>query len=219
MHHGGGGGRRSRTVLRFHGPGRRRVAPPRAGDRGAQALAALKDAPALHALVLDLGFNAVEHGGARALAALKDAPALHVLTLNLLENSVGDAGAQALAAVRHAKALHTLTLNLSTNAVGDCGAQVAPPAFSQASAVAAVAVSVSEWQQIPIQRPSSSTEPIRYVPVLPCRTPSAPPPKPCANGRPRSSAGHAPPQRACVLRGGAGSPPTPPSRVSMKPDA
>ena len=46
------------------------------GDSGAQALAALKDAPSLHTLSLDLRGNSVGDRGAQALAALKDAPSL-----------------------------------------------------------------------------------------------------------------------------------------------
>ena len=48
--------------------------------------------------------------GAQALAALKEAPSLHTLTLNLQNNSVGDSGAQALAALKESPLLHTLTL-------------------------------------------------------------------------------------------------------------
>ena len=50
--------------------------------------------------------------GAQALAALKDAPSLHTLSLDLCENSVGESGAQALAALKDAASLHTLSLDL-----------------------------------------------------------------------------------------------------------
>ena len=53
------------------------------GDNGAQALAGLKDAPALHTLHLYLGHNHVGENGAQALAGLKEAPVLHTLHLDL----------------------------------------------------------------------------------------------------------------------------------------
>ena len=93
------------------------------GDKGAQALAGLKTAPALHTLHLDLGDNHVGDNGAQALAGLKEAPALHTLDLNLEDNNVGDNGAQALAGLKIAPALHTLDFHLGHNHVGDNGAQ------------------------------------------------------------------------------------------------
>ena len=93
------------------------------GDSGAQALAALKDAPSLHTLCLDLGQNSVGESGAQALVALTDAASLHSLCLNLWWNSVGESGAQALAALKDAASLHTLSLDLCGNSVGESGAQ------------------------------------------------------------------------------------------------
>ena len=82
------------------------------GESGAQALAALKDAPSLHTLSLDLHGNSVGESGAQALAALKDAPSLHTLSLDLRGNSVGDSGAQALAALKDAASLHTCSVTI-----------------------------------------------------------------------------------------------------------
>ena len=61
---------------------------------------------------LDSRDNNLLPSGAQALAGLKDATALHTVTLNLGHNLVGDSGAQALAELKDAAALHTLTLNL-----------------------------------------------------------------------------------------------------------
>ena len=58
------------------------------GAAGAQALAALKDAPALCSLHLDLERNQVKASGAQALATLKDAASLAMLHLNLSANQV-----------------------------------------------------------------------------------------------------------------------------------
>ena len=60
-----------------------------------RALAALRDAPAVRLLSLDLSSDAGRDRGARALAALKAATALRVLSLQLAANSVGAAGAGA----------------------------------------------------------------------------------------------------------------------------
>jgi hypothetical protein len=57
-------------------------------DEGAQALALLKEAPALVALDLNLGHNVIGDGGAEALAGLREAPALHALALNLNFNHI-----------------------------------------------------------------------------------------------------------------------------------
>ena len=89
------------------------------GDSRAQALARLKDAPALHTLTLSLWFNCVGDSGAHALAGLKEAPAVHTLTLVLGANNIGASGVQALAGLKEARALHTLYLDLGHNAVGD----------------------------------------------------------------------------------------------------
>ena len=78
------------------------------GENGAQVLAALKDAPSLHTLYVDLGQNSVGESGAQALAALKDAASLHTLSLRLGQNSMGDRAAQALAALKDAASLHTV---------------------------------------------------------------------------------------------------------------
>ena len=94
------------------------------GDDGAQALAALKCAPALHTLTLNLRGNTVGDKGVQALAALKEAPCLHTLTVELSDNAVGPSGARALAALKEAQSLQALTLNLRGNTVGDIGAQV-----------------------------------------------------------------------------------------------
>ena len=94
------------------------------GDRGAQALAVLKETPLLHTLTLDLGANSVGASGGQALAALKEAPWLRTLTLYLHLDSVGTGGAQALAALKEAPLLHTLTLDLSSNLVGASGALI-----------------------------------------------------------------------------------------------
>ena len=63
-------------------------------------LAALKDAPALTFLSLDLGYNHLVDRGAQALAELKHALLLATLVLNLKGNRIGttgDSSAQALA--------------------------------------------------------------------------------------------------------------------------
>ena len=77
------------------------------GDSGAQALAGLKNAAALHTLTLNLWHNNVGDSGAEALAGLKNVAALHTLTLNLAHNDVGDSGVQALVGLKNAAALHT----------------------------------------------------------------------------------------------------------------
>ena len=89
------------------------------GYTGAQALAGLKDASALHTLTLEFQCTYVGPSGAQALAGLKDATALHTLTLDLGFNNVGNNSAQALAGLKDAAALHTLTLGLRGNNVGD----------------------------------------------------------------------------------------------------
>ena len=66
----------------------------------------------VRSLQLDHGGNSVGESGAQALAALKDAPSLHTLSLDLRGNNVGGSGAQALAALKDAPSLHTLSLNL-----------------------------------------------------------------------------------------------------------
>ena len=96
--------------------------PSTAGPGGAQALACLKDARALHTLSLHLMWNNIGANGARSLAALAAAPVLHSLHLSLWHNSLGNAGAEALAGLRAAPALHTLTLDLGDNCIGDGGA-------------------------------------------------------------------------------------------------
>ena len=80
------------------------------GGSGAQALAAVKDAPSLHTLSLNLRQNSVGESGARALAALKDAPSLNTLSLDLSGNFMGGSGAQALAALKDAASLNTLSV-------------------------------------------------------------------------------------------------------------
>ena len=86
--------------------------PPnfKAGRNGAQALAGLKEAPALHALRLYLSVNNVGDNGAEALAGLKEAPVLHTLYLDLVGNKVGASGAQAFQGLQ-APALRILQLN------------------------------------------------------------------------------------------------------------
>ena len=54
-----------------------------AGAIDAQAVAGLKEAPALHTLILDLWGNNLGYSGVQALASLKEAPALHTLTLDV----------------------------------------------------------------------------------------------------------------------------------------
>lgn len=95
------------------------------GDADAVAieLAALKDAPSLHRLHLDLGYNGLGEAGARALAGLKDAPSLNHLALHLKGNDLADAGAQALAALKGAPFIQTLTLDLTQNGLGVAGAR------------------------------------------------------------------------------------------------
>ena len=73
------------------------------GDSGAQALAGLKNAAALHTLTLNLWHNNVGDSGAEALAGLKNAATLHTLTLNLWYNNVGASGVQALAGLKNAR--------------------------------------------------------------------------------------------------------------------
>ena len=92
-------------------------------DAGAAALAALKAAPALRDLRLNLEGCGVGDAGAQALAGLREAPALQALRLELRGNGVGDAGAHALAALTEARALRTLGLDLGGNQLGDAGAQ------------------------------------------------------------------------------------------------
>ena len=58
------------------------------------------------------GGGRVGAGGAQALAALKEAPLLHTLTLDLQHSSLGSSGAQTLAALKGAPSLHTLTVNV-----------------------------------------------------------------------------------------------------------
>ena len=58
------------------------------------------------------------------MATLKDAPALHTLVLGFAHNQVSATGAQALAAMKDAQALHTLHLDLGYNQLGANGAQV-----------------------------------------------------------------------------------------------
>ena len=65
--------------------------------------------------------------GAQALAALHQAPSLTALHLNLMSNSVGDDGAQALAALKATPALTDLTLRLRYNDIGPAGAGASPP--------------------------------------------------------------------------------------------
>ena len=65
-----------------------------------QNLKALKEAPLLHTLKLDLPFNSIGNSGTQALAALKEAPLLHTLELDLPSNLVQDSGAEAFAALK-----------------------------------------------------------------------------------------------------------------------
>ena len=65
-------------------------------DAGAQALAALREAPALHSLCLDLSWQAIGYDGALALTSLLEAPSVRVLHLDLRYNRLGAAGALAL---------------------------------------------------------------------------------------------------------------------------
>ena len=51
------------------------------GESGAQALAALKDAPSLNTLSLVLSGNSMGDSGAQALAALKDGPSVNTLSV------------------------------------------------------------------------------------------------------------------------------------------
>ena len=92
------------------------------GDAGVQALVGLRDAPALHSVTLNLVGNGVGPAGAAGLAALKDTPSLHTLVLTLGWNVLGDRGVQALAALKHSPSLRSLSLHLGWNAIGDCGA-------------------------------------------------------------------------------------------------
>ena len=91
------------------------------GDRLVQPLEALKRAPALQTLCLDLRHTPVGARGARALAAVHAAPALRALTLDLEGAALGPPGAKALAALAAARRLRTLTLRLGRNALGDGG--------------------------------------------------------------------------------------------------
>ena len=82
-------------------PGERRDTT-RPGGVWAAELAALKNAPSLATLTLNLHGTSMGDTGAEAVAALAAAPLLHSLTLNLDANSVGERGAQSLAALRDA---------------------------------------------------------------------------------------------------------------------
>ena len=97
------------------------------GDKGAQALAALRNIWFLHTLELDLSSNSIGFAGAQALGALWETRALHTLRLDLGYNAVGDEGASELAALRHSPVLRSLTLNLGYNGVGDRGVEALVP--------------------------------------------------------------------------------------------
>ena len=95
-------------------------------DDAVQALASLKDLPALMALRLDLDHTHMGDCAAEALSALKHAPSLKVLTLSLADTHIGDSGAQALAELNDAPSLKRLTLNLRSTRVGVCTAFSSP---------------------------------------------------------------------------------------------
>ena len=92
-------------------------------DSGVQAIAALKEAPLLHTLSLNLEANGVGQGRAQVLAALKEAPSLGTLTLDLRDNSLEASDANALASLKEASSLRILTLNMEANVFGEEGAQ------------------------------------------------------------------------------------------------
>ena len=115
-------------------------------DRGAQALAsALKDAPQMHALYLNLSDNSVGSVGAYALATLKSMPSLQILCLNLSGNSMYNSSAESLAALRDAPLLHTLHLDLSSNAVKDSGAE-ALAALKKAPSLRVLSLNIGHTQ-------------------------------------------------------------------------
>ena len=67
-----------------------------------QALAGLKEAPALHTLVLDLWGSYMGDSSVQALAGLKEAPVLRTFVLALWGSYMGDSGAQAFAGLKEA---------------------------------------------------------------------------------------------------------------------
>ena len=75
---------------------------------GVQALALVKHAPELMALVLDLQLNELGDSGAAALAVLREAPALIALDLDLTRTEIEHDGAAALSALHEAPGGSTL---------------------------------------------------------------------------------------------------------------
>ena len=92
------------------------------GDMGAQALAALRAAPRLTTLTLDLCGHELEYSSTQALAALRHASTLESLTINLNSKLPRYCGAHILAAFSEAPSLEALRLSLDGNQIGDSGA-------------------------------------------------------------------------------------------------
>ena len=149
------------------------------GDAGAEALAALRDAPALRTLALTLWYNHIGDYGAKALAALKAAPALESLVLDLSANTIGAAGAEALAELEEAPRLTALSLTLWYNHVGDIGAaalaalKVCTPWPDQRSALLRMSGC------LPRDTPPQQTPPVCWVNNIPSvMSPPLPAPPP-----------------------------------------
>ena len=82
------------------------------------SLLALRRAPALQTLCLDLSFNSLGGPDIDALALLAEAPNLHSLDLNLKGTQLVAGTAQPLAFLQRAPGLHTLRLQLANNLLG-----------------------------------------------------------------------------------------------------
>lgn len=79
------------------------------------SLSALKHAPALEVLYLDLGDTHISPDDAAALAlarAVKDAPHIRVLSIDLKYSDIGEDGAKALSTLKDSKTLEALHINL-----------------------------------------------------------------------------------------------------------
>ena len=100
------------------------------GAPGAQQLSELGTSASLRHLTLGLRFNRLGCAGAVFVSRLKGLRALSSLTLDLGYNHVGDEGAEALADLGEAPALEGLVLLLDNNGIGDRGAAALAKLYS-----------------------------------------------------------------------------------------